>query len=145
MSAMKLSTLSRRLAAWLVIALAGAATTTAVYAANGTTQNAIARGKAIYEDRCAVCHGAGGKGDGPAAVALRQRPTNLATLTRVHGAFPADLVTSAIKGKDPVVAHGIPGMMIWGAMFLADTNGNEALADARIQDVVEFIKSIQVR
>lgn len=58
---------------------------------------------------------------------------------------PAALVEAILKGTDPVAAHGSPGMMIWGAFFLADANGNQATADARIQDVVTFIESIQVK
>jgi mono/diheme cytochrome c family protein len=33
-------------------------------------------GKAIFEGRCAVCHGAGGAGDGPVARALPDKPSN---------------------------------------------------------------------
>lgn len=34
------------------------------------------RGKQIYETRCAFCHGADGRGDGPAGAALQPPPTN---------------------------------------------------------------------
>ena len=43
------------------------------------------------------------------------------------------------------MAHGSPGMMVWGAFLLADANGNQARADARISDLVAFIESIQVK
>jgi mono/diheme cytochrome c family protein len=105
----------------------------------------LQRGKASYQDRCAVCHGDHGKGDGPAADALRAKPTNLATLRKVNGSFPAARIEASIKGTDPVVAHGIPGMMVWGAFFLADANGDQAGADVRIRDVVTYIKSLQVQ
>lgn len=32
----------------------------------------------IYADRCAFCHGVSGRGDGPAGVALKPPPRNLA-------------------------------------------------------------------
>jgi mono/diheme cytochrome c family protein len=35
-----------------------------------------ARGEAIYALRCSPCHGAGGGGDGPAAVAIVPKPRN---------------------------------------------------------------------
>lgn len=38
---------------------------------------AIATGAATYQARCAICHGARGKGDGPAAFTLRPRPVDL--------------------------------------------------------------------
>jgi len=44
-------------------------------AANETS---IALGKGVYERHCLACHGAKGKGDGPAAVHLEKSPGNLA-------------------------------------------------------------------
>ncbi len=60
-----------------------------------------------------------------------------------HGAFPAARVEADVKGTSAVIAHGIPGMMIWGATFPADADGNQGVADARIADLVQFIESIQ--
>jgi hypothetical protein len=34
---------------------------------------------------------------------------------------------------------------VWGTLFLAEANGNQSKADARIRDVVAFIESIQVK
>ncbi len=41
-----------------------------------TTPKALAAGKRIFDTNCAACHGASGKGDGPAAVALTPKPRN---------------------------------------------------------------------
>jgi len=103
----------------------------------------VANGQAIYRDHCAVCHGDRGKGNGPAAGALTPRPTDLTKETKRPGMFPAAHLTAVLKGTDVVVAHGAPAMMIWGALFLADAHGDQAVADARISDVVQFIASIQ--
>jgi mono/diheme cytochrome c family protein len=46
-------------------------------------------GQAIYEDYCATCHGRDGKGDGPAARALKTRPIDLTQISHNHsGKFP---------------------------------------------------------
>ena len=37
----------------------------------------IEHGARLYAGNCALCHGAGGKGDGPAAAALTVRPADL--------------------------------------------------------------------
>jgi cytochrome c oxidase cbb3-type subunit II len=43
-----------------------------------TTNGDLARGRLLYTDHCASCHGARGEGDGPGAAALLPPPTNLA-------------------------------------------------------------------
>jgi copper resistance protein D len=43
----------------------------------------VANGLSLYQDACAVCHGVGGYGDGPAAKELKPRP---ADLTAKHSA-----------------------------------------------------------
>jgi mono/diheme cytochrome c family protein len=105
----------------------------------------VQRGRDTFQQHCAVCHGERGKGDGPAAGALRERPVDLATLTKQKGTFPAAFIRGVLKSTDPVVAHGSSGMMIWGALFLAEANGNQAQADANINDVIKFIESIQAK
>lgn len=105
----------------------------------------IARGKQSFRDHCAVCHGNEGHGNGPAARALTSRPTDLSLYTKRTGSFPAAKVEAAIRGTDPVVAHGIPGMMVWGAIFRSEANGNEARAGEQIADLVAFIQSIQTK
>jgi mono/diheme cytochrome c family protein len=42
-------------------------------------ETSIALGKKIYDRQCLPCHGATGKGDGPAAAHLEKRPGNLAS------------------------------------------------------------------
>lgn len=106
---------------------------------------AVERGKGTFRQSCAVCHGEGGNGKGMAASALEPRPTDLTMLAKRNGTFPAALVEATIKSTDPIRAHGSPGMLAWGALFLADANGNQVEADARVRDIVAFIKSIQVK
>ncbi|MFN0114447.1 MAG: c-type cytochrome [Paracoccaceae bacterium] len=56
-------------------------------------------GKALYADFCAACHGASGKGDGPAAAGLAKRPADLTGIAvRNGGVFPTVRVMSTIDG-----------------------------------------------
>jgi mono/diheme cytochrome c family protein len=129
-------------ALWLamsVTAISGSVQITSNPAAKAT----IERGRGMFEQYCAVCHGKGGTGDGPAASAMTTKPTDLTLMQHRNGVFFAAQIESAISGTDPVVAHGVPGMMMWGAIFRADAHGDEAAVDARIRDLVAFIETIQ--
>jgi mono/diheme cytochrome c family protein len=77
------------------------------------------RGKALFSEYCASCHGISGKGDGPAAPALKIPPANLTTLAaRNKGQFPSLRVMQAIKAGPSVPAHGSQVMPVWGPIFL---------------------------
>src|SRR5215469_12164508 len=63
-------------------------------------------GEEMYTTYCAVCHGIGGKGNGPAAVALKAEPSDLTMLTQKNGGkYPSDRVRSAIEGDIRLPAH----------------------------------------
>jgi mono/diheme cytochrome c family protein len=93
---------------------------------------------------CAPCHGAGGRGDGPVASALRARPSDLTTLAqRNDGAFPRDRVRDFVTGTGrPLASHGTTEMPVWGPMFRAFES--DARVRERIENLLTFIESIQV-
>jgi len=75
-------------------------------------------GKGMYDAYCASCHGVDGKGDGPAAPALKVLPTNLTSLAIKNGAtFPAAHVSAVIRGATVTLAHGSKDMPVWGPIF----------------------------
>jgi mono/diheme cytochrome c family protein len=41
-----------------------------------STPESVSRGARVYQSYCAVCHGADGRGDGPAAATLYPRPVD---------------------------------------------------------------------
>ena len=48
------------------------------------TQDSIEAGRATYQVRCAICHGQGGKGDGPAALTMNPKPFDLTVHVPQH-------------------------------------------------------------
>jgi high-affinity iron transporter len=55
--------------------------------------------KELYELRCAFCHGAEGKGDGPAGQMLSPPPTNFASAEYWKKADAASLRKTILDGK----------------------------------------------
>ena len=75
----------------------------------------------------------------PARLRLRGDLVKLVAETEDHA-------IRACRERPDLIAAALGGSaLIWGAMFLADANGDQAKADARISDVVKFIESIQVK
>jgi mono/diheme cytochrome c family protein len=54
-------------------------------------------GKALYDKNCKSCHGEAGKGDGPAAKALKPPPEDFATGAKSMS--EADIITAMKDGK----------------------------------------------
>jgi mono/diheme cytochrome c family protein len=103
-----------------------------------------ASGKEMYTNYCAVCHGAEGKGNGPAADALKTPPSDLTLLSKNNGGvYPALKVASAIRGDSTVTAHGTKEMPVWGKLFRTISGGHQSEVDQRVANLVTYIKSLQ--
>lgn len=101
--------------------------------------------KASYNQYCAVCHGAAGKGDGPAAVALKKAPTDLTQLTKKNGGkFPDARVSHYISGQETVAAHGTRDMPVWGQVFHSVDAQSRMIDDLRVHNLTEYVKSLQI-
>jgi mono/diheme cytochrome c family protein len=76
----------------------------------------VALGKQVYERRCTGCHGAGGKGDGPAAELLAPRPRDFTAgkykIRTVAGPLASD------RDLFRIVTEGMPGtsMPAWKSL-----------------------------
>ena len=106
-----------------------------------------AAAKEMFMEYCASCHGLSGKGDGPAAKALKTRPADLTTLAeRNRGQFPEMRVMGAIKAGPGVPAHGSETMPVWGPIFLEVTGAaTEGEVQLKIFNLMEYIKTLQVK
>jgi mono/diheme cytochrome c family protein len=101
-------------------------------------------GKGMYLEYCASCHGADGKGNGPAAPALKTPPTDLTQLAAKNGgAFPDAHIMQVIKGDSATAAHGNKDMPVWGAMFLQMSGHDTAQVQQRIRNLTKYLASIQ--
>jgi len=101
-------------------------------------------GRQMYDAYCASCHGQGGKGDGPAAAALKSTPTDLTQLAaKSGGKFPESHVAQVIKGDQAMAAHGSKEMPVWGPVFLSLEQHDPASAQLRIRNLAKYVGSMQ--
>jgi mono/diheme cytochrome c family protein len=106
-------------------------------------------GDVVFSNLCAACHGTGGKGDGPAAGALKKGVPNLTVLsTNNDGVYPYFQVRNAIAGMTRVVEHGTIDMPVWGEQFAYVRPGDstrirESYARRRIRLLTTYIQSLQ--
>ena len=95
---------------------------------------------------CATCHGVGGRGDGPVARSLKTPPPNLTILTKRNGGtFPrADVISFVTGVSDKLPTHGPSDMPVWGPIFRS-LDPSDTRTKLRIENVVAFIESIQIK
>ncbi len=104
----------------------------------------VESGKQTYREYCASCHGANGKGMGPAAAELKTPPSDLTTLAKRHsGKFPEDFVAEIVRLGKPLQAHGSSDMPVWGPAFLARDQFNEVAVRRRIKNLCAYLATLQ--
>ena len=100
-----------------------------------------ASGQQMFKDYCAACHGANGKGDGPAAELLKTPPADLTMMAKNNnGKFPAEHFEAILRFGTGGHAHGTSDMPVWGPLFSAQ---NKGLVQMRISNLESYVASIQ--
>jgi mono/diheme cytochrome c family protein len=106
----------------------------------------IARGRQLYLEHCAVCHGRNGNGRGPMWHALSTPPTNLRRLSETYGnPLPTDKIASFIDGRAEVRGHGPRDMPVWGRLVWQNepSEGVPGQVAPAIASLVAYLQSIQ--
>ena len=88
-----------------------------------------ADGQKVFQTRCFVCHGRDGKGDGPSAAGLAEKPQDLTDANWQRSASD-DRIRSVIQGGGPAIGKT-------GAM-----PPNPDLSQEQIQGLVAFVRSL---
>lgn len=104
-------------------------------------------GGEVFRTYCATCHGTSGRGDGPLAGSMRRKPSDLSEIAKRNGGeYPSEIVFRTIDGRTPVRGHGGPDMPVWGDAFARSRDGGDpAIVKERIDSLVEFIRTLQIK
>ena len=92
--------------------------------------SAAAETATLFRELCSVCHGAGGKGDGPSAQGLEPKPadfTNCKAMTKDSD----DVLFKIIKGGGQSAGRSTV-MPAWG----------DSLSERQIGELVKFIRGL---
>jgi cytochrome c1 len=116
-----------------------------------TTGPAAAQsGKQDYESYCADCHGAGGKGNGPAVatIPMTPPPPDLTKLAKKNGGkFPFNEVVDTIDGRKNIPSHERIHMPFLGTTLQKSgkefTPESDAEVKRRIEATARYVESLQ--
>jgi mono/diheme cytochrome c family protein len=150
-SQMKSTTVASAFLGSILVFFAGAG-----YSADKADSRKFDVGKAEYEQKCTICHGPMGKGDGAYSVMLKKPATDLTTLSKKNGGvFPFARVFETIEGTHELKAHGTREMPIWGKEYRSSKYYDEFLheegmdrsyfARSRILALTEYIFRLQAK
>jgi mono/diheme cytochrome c family protein len=102
-------------------------------------------GAELFAQYCAACHGNDLKGTGPAPEPYKA-PPDLTTLARRNGGqFPDAHVLDILRNGVVIPAHGLADMPAWGTDSRLMDISNPSQISERINRLVEYIKSRQVK
>ena len=109
----------------------------------------VPKGRQLYLDACATCHGIEGAGDGPMRQILTIAVPDLTGLAaRNGGSFPWLTVVHMVDGRTGLHGHG-GAMPVFGALLRGDTvavdgpDGTPVMASARVFALVDYLASLQ--
>lgn len=114
------------------------------------TKDALLMGQKEYERTCSLCHGLDGKGNGPYAFALTEKPTDLTLIQKKNYAeFPFSKLYRIIDGREELKSHGPRVMPVWGDRYNTEhwlevkSRYSETLVRGRIFELLLYLESIQ--
>ena len=107
-------------------------------------QPGLLQGPALFKAYCAVCHGNGGRGDGPMAASVRASVPDLTHIAmRNGGRFPSQRVQKIISGEAQAgITHGTREMPVWGPVFSEVTRDRD-IGRIRIYNLAKYLEQIQ--
>ena len=110
-------------------------------------ESRITKGRELFMQHCAACHGAKADGHGPLADELSPRPADLRQLSKKYGnPLREDQIARFMDGRAQVTAHGPREMPVWGdEMWQSPAkSGSPRPVSDSVADIIGYLQSIQV-
>ena len=108
-----------------------------------SSEFSISKGKKVYAQNCAVCHGPEGKGDGAAGASLNPKPRNLVEGKWTKGGSSKDLfltLTNGIAGGSMVAFAHLSKEDRWALVhYIRSITQNKV--EENLKEVEDFAKS----
>jgi mono/diheme cytochrome c family protein len=70
------------------------------------SQEVLAEGKALYQRNCQLCHGAGGRGDGPATQYVKPAPADISSVEAQAAMTDGGIFWKLTTGREPMPPFG---------------------------------------
>jgi hypothetical protein len=87
-----------------------------------------------------------GKGDGPAAAALKMPPTDLTVLSKNNnGKFPDAHIVAVLQYGAEIPSHGSAEMPVWGPILGKMDKANPELKQIRISNLSRYLETLQAK
>ena len=80
---------------------------TAFLVADTVQSDDLSQGKQLFQEKCTICHGANGKGDGPAAAAFSKRPADFNNPEFWNGDVNKKISDTIRNGRPPMPAFSL--------------------------------------
>ncbi len=133
--------------------MAGALVVSAGYADQNNGKVVIAvektgpvNGRQMYSSYCAPCHGMDGRGKGPVAPALKQKPADLTAIAKMNGGkFPSSHIATVLEYGTQLPAHGTAQMPVWGPVLGRMDMQHPDQRLLRISNLSQYLRSIQTK
>jgi len=107
-------------------------------------------GPQMFNNYCAPCHGVDGRGMGPAARSLRQRPTDLTQLRAQNGGkYPEAQVAATlefgVQQRSKFSVHGSAQMPVWGPILGNMNHSHPEVRQLRVFNLSRYIETLQTQ
>jgi hypothetical protein len=92
------------------------------------------------------CHGTDGKGNGPAAAALKTAPADFTKPAKKHdGKYPSNAVSSVLQFGSGPASHGSADMPVWGPLLQSLDKYHDAIVQQRIANLITYMETLQAK